>query len=367
MGNGVVIMCLYSTASITHPSTYRHIPLQGAWGLIGGDVPGPPLQWEEPEDISNPSAGYGYKTDNEEENNIFFFHTDPLGSTAYMTNKNGETCQFISYMPYGEAIIDEHNTDYENPFKFTGMELDPITGLYDHGARQRDPIYLNWLNPDPLTEKYPGVSPWSYCHANPINRKDPNGMDDYGVDREGYTFVIKETEDKYDRLVAGVRNKMGKDGNYKGVRLDKEGNYKNNILEIHKNVMKSKYQNEYGDRYTFFDKQDATDYFEFMANNTDVEWAQYGLESMSGTQMNYISTSHEMNSERMGSFVLNSINPQDYILKYHTHSHPFDHYATYKYNYSPSDNDDRFKIEVLSRFKGNSTFNIYNRGKYYAY
>ena len=142
---------------------------------------------------------------------------------------------------------------------------------------------------------------------------------------------------------------------------------KNNILEIHKNVMKSKYQNEYGDRYTFFDKQDATDYFEFMANNTDVEWAQYGLESMYGTQMNYISTSHEMNSERMGSFVLNSINSQDYILKYHTHSHPFDHYATYKYNYSPSDNDDRFKIEVLSRFKGNSTFNIYNRGKYYAY
>ena len=40
-------------------------------------------------------------------------------------------------MPYGEAIIDEHNTDYENPFKFTGMELDPTTGLYDHGVRQR--------------------------------------------------------------------------------------------------------------------------------------------------------------------------------------------------------------------------------------
>lgn len=143
-----------------------------------GDVPGPPIMWEEPEDISNPEAGYGYVSDNEEENDIFFFHTDHLGSTAYMTNKDGETCQFISYMPYGEAIIDEHNTDYENPFKFTGMELDPITGLYDHGARQRDPIYLNWLNPDPLMEKYPGVSPWSYCHANPIRRVDLNGMED---------------------------------------------------------------------------------------------------------------------------------------------------------------------------------------------
>jgi len=92
-------------------------------------------------------------------------------------------------MPYGEAIIDEHNTDYENPFKFTGTELDPTTGLYDHGARQRNPIHLNWLNPDPLTEKFPGVSPWSYCHANPVGWIDLNGeepspeeaarMDDY--------------------------------------------------------------------------------------------------------------------------------------------------------------------------------------------
>ncbi|MBE6311745.1 MAG: hypothetical protein E7076_01125 [Bacteroidales bacterium] len=158
-------------------STHCHIPLQGAWGLIGGDVPGPPLQWEEPEDISNPEAGYGFVSDNEEENDIFFFHTDHLGSTAYMTNKNGETCQFISYMPYGEAIIDEHNTDYENPFKFTGMELDPITGLYDHGARQRDPIHLNWLNPDPLTEKYPMYSAYSYCNSNPMRFIDPTGME----------------------------------------------------------------------------------------------------------------------------------------------------------------------------------------------
>lgn len=85
----------------------------------------------------------------------------------------------VCYMPYGEAIIDEHNTDYENPFKFTDMELDPTTGLHDHGARQRDPIHLNWLNPDPLTEKFPGVSPWSYCHANPVGRIDMDGKADF--------------------------------------------------------------------------------------------------------------------------------------------------------------------------------------------
>lgn len=49
-----------------------------------------------------------------------------------MTNKDGETCQFISYMPYGEAIIDEHNADYENPFKFTGMEQTQIKKILLH-------------------------------------------------------------------------------------------------------------------------------------------------------------------------------------------------------------------------------------------
>ena len=116
-----------------------------------------------------------------------------------MTNKNGETCQFISYMPYGEAIIDEHNTDYENPVKFTGMELDPTTGLYDHGARQRNPIHLNWLNPDPLTEKYPIYSAYSYCYSNPVRFNDPTGL--FGSEEEANNYHQQFPEvSKYQQL-----------------------------------------------------------------------------------------------------------------------------------------------------------------------
>ena len=56
------------------------------------------------------------------------------------------------------------------------MELDPTTGLYDHGARQRNPIHLNWLNPDPLTEKYPMYSTYSYCYSNPVGFVDLDGI-----------------------------------------------------------------------------------------------------------------------------------------------------------------------------------------------
>ena len=123
-----------------------------------GDVPGPPVMWEEPEDITDPAPGYGYVADTTAERDIYFFHTDHLGSTAYLTDRDGKISQFVCYTPYGEALVDEHATTYENPFKFSGKELDDITGLYDHGARSRDPKVTMWYGVDPLYEKYPDMS-----------------------------------------------------------------------------------------------------------------------------------------------------------------------------------------------------------------
>ena len=32
-----------------------------------------------------------------------------------------------------------------------------------------------WLSVDPLSDKYPGVSPYAYCNWNPVKNIDPNG------------------------------------------------------------------------------------------------------------------------------------------------------------------------------------------------
>ena len=94
-----------------------------------------------------------------------------------MTDTAGNVSQFVCYTPYGEAIVDEHLTTYENPFKFSGKELDDITGLYDHGARSRNPVSTLWYGIDPLFEKYPDFSPYNYCAGNPVKLVDPDGKD----------------------------------------------------------------------------------------------------------------------------------------------------------------------------------------------
>ena len=79
------------------------------------------------------------------------------------------------YKPYGEALADEHNTSYEQPWKFNGKELDSETGLYYYGARYYEPVLALWYGVDPLYYKYDYLSPYSVCAGNPIKIRDEQG------------------------------------------------------------------------------------------------------------------------------------------------------------------------------------------------
>ena len=96
---------------------------------------------------------------------------------TYLCGALDNISKFLWYAPYGEALIDEHVGSYENPYKFSGKELDENTGLYDHGARHRDPSSGVWYGVDALFEKYPEISPYSYCGGNPVRFVDMDGRE----------------------------------------------------------------------------------------------------------------------------------------------------------------------------------------------
>jgi len=142
-----------------------------------GDVPGPPIQWSEPESPDNAQPGYGYipadTTDTEE---IFFYHSDHLGSTSYITDAKANITQFDAYLPYGELLVDEHTSSEDMPYKFNGKEFDEETGLYYYGARYMNPVTNLWYGVDALTEKYPNVGSYIYTLQNPIRLTDYKGL-----------------------------------------------------------------------------------------------------------------------------------------------------------------------------------------------
>jgi RHS repeat-associated protein len=113
----------------------------------------------------------------ENENLVFFYHPDHLGSTSYVTDADGNIAQHIEYIPYGEVFVEERNNSFSTNYLFNAKELDNETGLYYYGARYLDPTGAMWLSVDPLFEKYAGMSPYNYCMGNPVKMVDPDGRE----------------------------------------------------------------------------------------------------------------------------------------------------------------------------------------------
>lgn len=67
-------------------------------------------------------------------------------------------------MPYGELWIDQHATGYSERYRFTGKERDSESGYDYFGARYYSSTLPMWLSVDPLSDKYPHISPYVYCH-----------------------------------------------------------------------------------------------------------------------------------------------------------------------------------------------------------
>ena len=142
-----------------------------------GTPPGPPIQWGAPEDPDNAQPGYGYiPTDTTNTEEIFFYHSDHLGSTSYITGAKANITQFDAYLPYGELLVDEHSSSEDMPYKFNGKELDEETGLYYYGARYYAPKLALFYGVDPIMEKYPNFSGYCYAFDNPIRYIDHLGL-----------------------------------------------------------------------------------------------------------------------------------------------------------------------------------------------
>lgn len=113
-----------------------------------------------------------------QEREVYFYHSDHLGSASWITDSGGQAIQHLQYLPYGEPYINQRTSGYNERYTFTGKERDEETGYGYFGARYMDhELTSMWLSVDPMADKYPSISPYTYCAWNPIIAIDPSGMD----------------------------------------------------------------------------------------------------------------------------------------------------------------------------------------------
>ena len=132
----------------------------------------------------------GYVTFTNNKQPVYHFYlTDHQGNVRVVADENGTIEETNHYYPFG-ALFGESVDKNKQRYKYNGKELDRLLSLdwYDYGARWYDPVLARWHSVDPLAEKYPDVSPYVYCHDNPVNKVDPDGMDDYFNESGDFLF-----------------------------------------------------------------------------------------------------------------------------------------------------------------------------------
>ena len=201
-----------------------------------GETPGPPIIWGEPQSPEEVEPGYGYVSDDTAEEETFYYHSDHLGSTSYITDQDGNITQYTAYLPYGELLVDEHSSSEDLPYKFNGKELDEETGLYYYGARYLNPTSSVWYGVDPLFEEYPRNSAYTYCLGNPVKLVDltgerPNDYQAALIANHIYTGNLGDVIDGEWKLIRVYTSKQS--DSYRGglyEKFDKEKNVKEYVF-----------------------------------------------------------------------------------------------------------------------------------------
>ena len=113
----------------------------------------------------------------------YYFLKDHLGSNRVVMTGSGSIAETSSYYPsgmrFGESSVILTNS--VQPYRHTGHEMQEMHGLnwVDNLARFRTVSDgSGFTSVDPLAEKFYNISPYAYCHNNPVNRIDPDGRDD---------------------------------------------------------------------------------------------------------------------------------------------------------------------------------------------
>ncbi|MCD8177595.1 MAG: RHS repeat-associated core domain-containing protein [Tannerellaceae bacterium] len=196
----------------------------------------------------------------------YFFLTDHQGNNRIVADQNGTVVQKNHYYPFGVTFA-ESTADDKQPYKYNGKELNNSHGLnlYDYHARQYEPAIGRFSSMDPLAEKYYSISPYAYVRNNPVNRIDPDGMDEWEINKKtGQISWIKESD---------THQLFALDNS--GVRTGSSITIKNrDILDQLSQTM-----DNFRGQYAKTTSSDVGSIFLFAADHSDVEWALFGSQT----------------------------------------------------------------------------------------
>jgi RHS repeat-associated protein len=137
--------------------------------------------------IWTPAGTLLYAIDRQDGNRVFFYHFDAVGSTLFLTGRDGQVSNAYAYTPHGEIL--QHEGAIDQPFTYLGqhgVRREGTDGLYQMQARYYDAGTGRFLSRDPgwLQGSQPEeLNPYLYARNNPLKYIDPEGWLSKGFQR----------------------------------------------------------------------------------------------------------------------------------------------------------------------------------------
>jgi len=130
----------------------------------------------------------------QENNEIYFYHNDHLGSPRIITDKNGNIIEEIDYLPFGSSFNKDEKISYNS------KELDSDTGLNYYGARYYGSSLGRFITSDTvkgrLTDSQ-SLNLYVYTKNNPMKYVDPTGNQEKWIERNEKEEPPQKTFDDY--------------------------------------------------------------------------------------------------------------------------------------------------------------------------
>lgn len=116
---------------------------------------------------------------------VYYFSTDAIsGSVKGLVRASDNTVMAkYGYSMFGGTQGGFDNVGW-NPLRFAGREYDEETGFVYFRNRYYYPAWGRFISEDPLGLKG-GINPYLYASGDPVNRRDPSGLDDCDASKPG--------------------------------------------------------------------------------------------------------------------------------------------------------------------------------------
>ena len=131
-----------------------------------------------------PAALLDYR-DNVDSPEVYWYHTDHLGTPRVVADQQGGVVWQAGYRPFGTAEIQVSLID--QTLRFPGQYFDEESGLHYNYFRYYDPATGRYLRSDPIGLDG-GLNTYAYVVANPLRFSDPRGLDNVGCTTDPITI-----------------------------------------------------------------------------------------------------------------------------------------------------------------------------------